>query len=229
MTKRTFAFAVAAMLSVVASEALAQRQPPQPEQPDQDFAQHLFPPELIMQFQQKIQLQVQQRTAITQAIQQMQSKMVDLQWQMQAEVQKLTEIMQATTIKEADALAQVDRVLGMERDVKRAHLGGLIRIKNSLSPEQQSKLIALRDGVAVDSGTIRFRVDPADAEVRVGTRLLGSGTGQAKLPVGRHIIRIIGPGTECAAKSIPVMIEKDEVAILVPPMTKLTCQESERR
>jgi len=97
-----------------------------------------------MQFQQKINLRQDQRTTITTAIQQMQSKVIDLQWQMQAETQKLTELMGAETIKEAEALAQVDRVLGIERDVKRTHLGTLIRIKNVLTHEQQTMLDSLK-------------------------------------------------------------------------------------
>jgi Spy/CpxP family protein refolding chaperone len=144
MTRKTCVFVVALMLSTAASEALGQRQPPQPEQPEQDFAQHLFPPELIMQFQQKIQLRVEQRTQITQAIQQLQSKVVDLQWQMQAEVQKLNEIIQSPTVNEANALAQVDRVLSIEREVKRTHLGTLIRIKNTLDRTQQTALDSLQ-------------------------------------------------------------------------------------
>ena len=223
MTKRTCAVLVAAVLSTVASEALAQRQPPQPEQPDQDFAQHLFPPELIMQFQQKIQLQAQQRTAITQAIQQMQSRVIEVQWQMQQEVQKLNEIMQTPRIQEAEALAQVDRVLSMERDVKRAHLTGLIRIKNTLSDEQQSQLSALRDISPADSGTVRIRADPMNAELRLGNRLLGTGNASVMLPVGSHTLRISAPGTNCVSKTIQVNVIKRETVILLPPDTKLTC------
>jgi Spy/CpxP family protein refolding chaperone len=145
MTKRTCAFIVALVLSTAGSAAFAQQrlQPQQPEQPDQGFEQYLFPPELIMQFQQKIQLRVEQRTAITQAIQQLQNKVVDLQWQMQAEAQKLNEIMQSPTINEANALVQVDRVLTIEREVKRTHLGTLIRIKNTLDRSQQTALDSL--------------------------------------------------------------------------------------
>lgn len=132
---------------VVLAQAAGRGGPPQdypPGQPEPDFGRYLYPPELIMQFQQKINLRADQRTMITTAIQQMQAKMIDLQWQMQAEAQKLTELMQAETIKEADALAQVDRVLGVERDVKRTHLGTLIRIKNALTREQQTMLDELR-------------------------------------------------------------------------------------
>ena len=42
------------------------------------------------------------------------------------------------------ALAQVDEVLAVEREVKRAHITLLIQIKNTLSAEQQAKLAAAR-------------------------------------------------------------------------------------
>ena len=117
--------------------------PERPREAEPDFARFLYPPELIMQHQQAINLRPDQRTTITQAIQQMQAKVIDLQWQMQAEAQKLTELMQAETIKEVEALAQVDRVLGIEREVKRTHLGMLIRIKNALTRDQQATLETL--------------------------------------------------------------------------------------
>lgn len=214
--------AMSAADNMAAAQAGQPGQSRPPEQPEQDFSRYLFPPELIMQFQQKINLQPDQRTSITQAIQQMQSRVIDLQWQMQAEVQKLTEIMQAPTIKETEALAQVDRVLGIERDVKRAHLGALIRIKNTLTSEQQAKASALRDGLSPDSGTIRFRVDPTTADVRAGGRLLGVGVGQTRLPVGPQVLSIRAPG--CAVREIPVMIMKDELVTLLPPQTKLVCR-----
>jgi Spy/CpxP family protein refolding chaperone len=137
--KRTLHISAVA-LTLLATPAVLLAQ----EQSEPDFGRFLYPPELIMQFQQKIGLRPEQRTTITKAIQQLQSTVVDLQWQMQAEAQKLTEIMQNPSIKEADALAQVDRVLGIEREVKRTHLGTLIRIKNTLDPEQQTALDSLQ-------------------------------------------------------------------------------------
>jgi Spy/CpxP family protein refolding chaperone len=47
-------------------------------------------------------------------------------------------------VDEAGALAQVDKVLGMEREVKRAQISLLIEIKNLLTPAQQQKLFDLR-------------------------------------------------------------------------------------
>ena len=53
-------------------------------------------------------------------------------------------ILDAPRIDEAKALAQADKVMGFERDVKKAHLGALIRIRNVLTDAQRAKLAALR-------------------------------------------------------------------------------------
>lgn len=145
MTQIVRVLFVAGALFAASDRLPAQQRPaPAPEHAEPDFARHLFPPELIMQHQQKIELRAEQRTTITQAIQQLQSKVLELQWQMQSEAQKLSELMQASSVKEAEALAQVDRVLGVEREVKRLHLGTLIRIKNTLTRDQQTTLAGLR-------------------------------------------------------------------------------------
>jgi Spy/CpxP family protein refolding chaperone len=108
------------------------------------FGQYVFPPELVMQYQQKIELKPAQRAAITEALRQTQSKVVDLQWQMQDETQKLSDLLSQPTVDESAVLGQVDRVLGIEREVKRAHMQMLVRIKNALTKEQQAMLKALR-------------------------------------------------------------------------------------
>jgi Spy/CpxP family protein refolding chaperone len=115
------------------------------QEPEPEFAKYLFPPELVMQHQQAIRLTPEQRTSITQGIRDFQLKVVELQWKMQDEAQKLTELVQAAKVDEAQTLAQVDRVLGIEREIKRAHMGLLIRIKNSLTQEQQVALTSMRD------------------------------------------------------------------------------------
>lgn len=113
--------------------------------PEPDFGRHLFPPELVMKYHQKIGLRPEQRTTITDAIQQVQSRMVEHQWRMQEETQKLGELLQGAPVNESAVLAQVDRVLGIERDVKRAHMTLLVRIKNTLTREQHAMLKGLRD------------------------------------------------------------------------------------
>jgi Spy/CpxP family protein refolding chaperone len=124
-----------AMILLLGAASVVAAQEPEPE-----FAKHLFPPELVMQHQQNLRITPEQRTSITQAIRELQLKVVDLQWKMQDEAQKLTELVQGARVDEAQTLAQVDRVLGIEREIKRAHMALLVRIKNMLTPEQQDAL-----------------------------------------------------------------------------------------
>ena len=97
-----------------------------------------------MQHQQDIGLRSEQRAAITKAIQDFQSKVVDLQWRMQEQSQRLAAVLDKPAVDQTAALAQVDEVLGVEREVKRAHITLLINIKNTLSADQQAKLAAAR-------------------------------------------------------------------------------------
>ena len=137
---------VAILLGLLSAPAIAQQpQSVQPQAP-QGFDQRLFPPELVMRYSQRIGLQPDQRDAITAAIQEFQSAVVDLQWQMQDETQRLSALLEESSVDETAVLAQVDRVLEVERQVKRAHLTLLIRIKNALTSEQQDTLQSLRTG-----------------------------------------------------------------------------------
>ena len=108
------------------------------------FARFLFPPELIMQHQSEIGLTDAQRTTITTAIQQAQGKFVEAQFKISGEGEKLGRLLQGVSIDEAQAVEQVDRILSLERDVKRAQVGLLVRLKNALTPSQQVKLAQLR-------------------------------------------------------------------------------------
>jgi len=65
-----------------------------------------------MQHQQDIALRAEQRAVITKAIQDFQTKVVDLQWRMQDQAQRLAALLEKATVEQAAALAQVDEVLG---------------------------------------------------------------------------------------------------------------------
>lgn len=104
----------------------------------------LFPPELIMANQAELGIDARQRDAIVKEVQALQGKVVELQWQMSAAVGDLVKELDAPRIDEARAIAQADKVMGIERDVKRAHLGALIRIRNVLTDAQRAKAAALK-------------------------------------------------------------------------------------
>ena len=141
---------VLALLVAPHAARLDAQGPPGPQGPQQGqqqdpFRGFLFPPELVMQHQGEINLQDSQRTTLQQAIQQAQSKFVDVQWKLSAEGEKLARLLQNATVDETQVLEQVDRILALERDMKRAQMGLMVRIKNTLTPAQQSKLRELRE------------------------------------------------------------------------------------
>ena len=126
---------------VVAAPAHAQTAP----RPEADpFAAVLFPPELIMQHARAIRLNDEQRTTITLHIQQLQTRVVRMQWQLAEQVQALRGTLARPRVDQDRAIDQLNRVLDTEKDIKKAHLEMLIRIKNVLRPEQQTELARLR-------------------------------------------------------------------------------------
>ena len=112
-----------------------------PHKPGPDpLAGAFFPPELVMQHQQKLALTEQQRTAIVQAMQRAQPRFIELQWQLQAEMEALSELAHAERPDEARVLQQLDRVLDLERQTKRTQIEMLLRIKSTLTEAQQEQL-----------------------------------------------------------------------------------------
>ena len=108
------------------------------------LARYLFPPELIMANQRAINLTDAQRNSLQQAMADAQGRFIGLQFKMSSEVEKLQALLQPASVDESKVLDQVDRVLAVERDVKRAQLSLMIRIKNLLTEQQQARLGVLR-------------------------------------------------------------------------------------
>jgi len=116
----------------------------QPQPGDDPIAKNVFPPELVMKYSQEIGLDDRQRAAIKENVQGVQSKFIDTQWNLQEESQKLVRLLQAQPVNEAAVLAEVDKVLALEREIKRAQISLLVKIKNLLTEPQQAKLQELR-------------------------------------------------------------------------------------
>ena len=133
--------AIAALILSAANAASAQQ--PGASAPD-PVAANIFPPELVMQHQQEIGLTDEQRTYIIAEIGNAQQKATDLQWKLQREMEALGAVLKADPVNEQSVLAQLDRVLASEREIKRAQLTLVTRIKNKLTPEQRAKLREIR-------------------------------------------------------------------------------------
>ena len=143
---------ILALAFVLSAASLAAQGPPQGPPPGQrgpgagqdDFGRNFFPPELVMQHQTEIGLQDAQRAALSSAVQQAQAKFMDVQWKLSAESEKMGRLLQSTQVDETQVLEQADRILALEREIKKAQISLMVRIKNTLTPAQQAKLTEIR-------------------------------------------------------------------------------------
>ena len=107
---------------------------------DDPFARYLYPPDRVMSHAMEIGLDDAQKTSIKNEVQKAQSKFLDLQFEMQGESEKMVRLLQEKPVNETSVLAEVDRILGLEKEIKKAQISLLVRIKNTLTPAQQAKL-----------------------------------------------------------------------------------------
>ena len=119
-------------------------QPQQPPQPPDPIAGNLFPPELVMQHRHELGLTDEQKAAIKDESIKASTRFNELQWQMQDEMETMANLVKGASVDEQRVLAQLDKILNIEREVKRTQLALSIRIKNKLTPEQQGKLHELQ-------------------------------------------------------------------------------------
>ncbi len=135
------------ILTVAFASAQQPPHPPQPPQPmpgHDPLAQFIFPPELVMQHQREIGLTDEQKTFLRGEIQRVSLRFTELQWQLQDAMEGLALVMKESSVNEQQALSQLDKILDTEREIKHLHVGLAVRIKNKLTPEQQSKLQAFK-------------------------------------------------------------------------------------
>ncbi len=121
--------------------------------PADPLAENLFPPELVLQHQSDIGLTEEQRNALIAEVQKAQQRFSDLQQRLQKEVEALGTLLKREQVEEQAALAQFDKVLSQEREVKRAHLAFVLGIRSKLTREQQAKLRDIKSKIA--AGQIR--------------------------------------------------------------------------
>lgn len=130
-----------AWLLLALSPLAAQQPPPGGGDP---LGEALFPPELVMRHQQAIGLQPEQKAYLRDEIRKAQLRFTELQWQLQDAMETMRTLLEQSPAPEAQVLAQLDKVLEAEREIKRTQIGLMVRTKNKLTPEQQARLRELR-------------------------------------------------------------------------------------
>jgi len=133
-----FAVGAAAGQQPQADQPQQPRMPPPP--PPDMLDNSVFPPDVIMEHQRELGLTDQQKAFMRGEINKTSTVFNDLQWQLQDAMEALRDTMKADQVNEQLALAQLDKVLDAEREIKKLHMALAIRIKNNLTPDQVQKL-----------------------------------------------------------------------------------------
>ena len=124
----------------------ARAQQPQPQPPPQDpFGDSLFPPELVMQHQEEIGLTEEQKNFLKTESRKAALRFTELQWQLADAAEKMAAAIKQPKVNEQQAIAMLDQVLDVEREIKRLQVSFVIRIKNNLTPEQQARLQEIKN------------------------------------------------------------------------------------
>ncbi len=133
--KNVRAIMMIALLSLSSYNVFAQESPG--KDPMQDY---LFPPELVMRYQNEIQLKKEQRETIISAMEESQKQFIQLQLNLQSEATAFQKLISQATVNEGSVLSQLDKVLDQERTIKKAQITMMVKIKNALSDEQKVRL-----------------------------------------------------------------------------------------
>lgn len=103
-----------------------------------------FPPELVMRNQKAIDLTPDQQSAIREEMRTALPRFTELQWQLSAEEETLDALVRAESLDETKVLAQFDKVMLAESELKRVRFALLVKLKALLTAQQRQKLEELK-------------------------------------------------------------------------------------
>ena len=113
---------------------------------DDPLKDHFIPPEVIMKHQGELGISPAQREEIKQQVRNAQVSFTELQWDIQAEIENLTKLLEDSNIGEGPIIEQLNRVLAVEADIKRTQVSMLIALRKVLTAEQLDQARSLRYG-----------------------------------------------------------------------------------
>lgn len=93
-----------------------------------------------MRNQKAINLTPDQQSTIREEMRKAMPRFTELQWQLSAEEETLESLVRADAPDEKQILAQFDKLMLVESELKRVRFALLVRLRAILTPEQQKKL-----------------------------------------------------------------------------------------
>ena len=110
----------------------------------QGMEKYLYPPELVMEYQDEIGLSAEQKRDVKKAYLDAEVQFVDLKWELQEAQSTLEKELESSQVDEGVAMDKLEAVLILENRIKMLQLEAQIRVKNLLSDQQKMKLQQLR-------------------------------------------------------------------------------------
>ena len=142
-----------------------------------------FPPELVMQNQKLIDLKEDQQKTIREEMQKLMARFTDLQWRQSAAQETMMALVKQEHPATKEVMAELDKLLAIENEIKRLQFGMMLTIKNVLTAEQAAKLRELRRSPMpgrMGEGMPRMgdgAQRPGDGAARAGDVRAGEGRG----------------------------------------------------
>lgn len=103
---------------------------------------HLISPAQLLKHAEALELTQAQRVELKELLKASSSKMIDLRFELQAEVESLEKMLEVDKVDEKKAAAQAEKLLKVEGALKRETLVMMIKAKNVLTPAQLAKVKA---------------------------------------------------------------------------------------
>jgi Spy/CpxP family protein refolding chaperone len=139
------------------------------KKPADPFAEAFFPPELVLMARDRIGLTQEQEQTLRTHLVKTRPRSDEKRAMLDRENAALAALVKQERVDEAMVVAQLDKVLAVEREAKHLHVGLAMAIKNLLTPEQQSKLREVaKAGVASLSEEVRRRLTEKVERVQAG-------------------------------------------------------------
>ena len=140
------------------------------------FAGAFFPPELVLLAHDRIALTAEQREAVHARMETAKTRSDELRAKLERETAALATLAKQERVDEALLVAQLDKVLDVERELKHLHVGLVVAIKNLLTPQQQAKLREIaKDGGAQLAEDTRKRLSEKVDHINEGARKWAEG------------------------------------------------------
>lgn len=135
------------------------------------FAGAFFSPELVLLARDRIALTPEQREFFRARVEKTQPRSNELRARLESETAALSALAKQERVDEATLVAQLDKVLDVERELKHLHVGLAAAIKNLLTAEQQAKLREIaKDGGKQLAEDARKRLSEKVESVKEGAQ-----------------------------------------------------------